>query len=322
MERAGLPENEARRLEVLKTLGLFETPPEERFDRFARFAQRLFSVPVAYVALVGKDTLWYKAMEGAEMEVSPRDISFCSHTLLTEDIMVVEDTHEDPRFIDSPFVSEPPHIRFYAGVKLNAEDDVCVGTLCIVDVKPRQLSKDDIEILRDLARMVEQEFRAQAMATTDDLTGLSNRRGFRSIAQHAISLCRRMDKPATLMFFDLDGFKAINDNHGHAEGDKVLQDLGKLLLEEFRNSDVIARLGGDEFCVLLTGTDAQQVDKPLTNLRAAIDAQNESLPYEIGYSVGTVAFEQDRHKQIEDLLLEADAAMYREKKSRKGDPTD
>jgi len=119
------------------------------------------------------------------------------------------------------------------------------------------------------------------------------------------------------MFFDLDGFKEINDNFGHAEGDKVLRDIGQLMIREFRNSDVVARLGGDEFCVLLTGTNAEGVDKPLENLEKALYEENMNLPYNVGYSVGTVAFEQDRHKQIEDLLLEADASMYRHKKIRK-----
>ena len=80
------------------------------------------------------------------------------------------------------------------------------------------------------------------------------------------------------------------------------------MLREFRNSDVVARLGGDEFCVLLTGTTAEGVEKPLANLSAAIDEENMNLPYEIGYSVGTVSFDPDRHQVIDDLLMEADAA--------------
>jgi|TARA_B110000263_G_C14966885_1_gene355190 diguanylate cyclase (GGDEF)-like protein len=71
-----------------------------------------------------------------------------------------------------------------------------------------------------------------------------------------------MKKTATLMFFDLDGFKLVNDSYGHAEGDKVLRDIGRMMLSEFRNSDVVARLGGDEFCVLLTGTNAEHIEKP------------------------------------------------------------
>ena len=317
MEIAAKPENEAERLDVLRSLGLLETPPEERFDRFTRFAQRLFDVPIAYISLIGEDIQWFKSIQGMEVEQTPRDVSFCSHTLLEDRLMIIEDALEDERFRTNPAVTSSPGIRFYAGIKLMAKDDLCIGTMCIVDTKPRVMPAEDIEILLDLARMVEQEFKAQAMATTDDLTGLSNRRGFRSIAQHGLALCRRMSKPASMMFFDLDGFKAINDNFGHAEGDKVLRDIGQLMLREFRNSDVVARLGGDEFCVLLTGTAAESIDKPLNNLTDAIREENLNLPYTIGYSVGTVSFDPDRHLQIDDLLMEADAAMYREKKIRK-----
>ena len=122
-----------------------------------------------------------------------------------------------------------------------------------------------------------------------------------------------------MLYFRAPDTDVDNDNYGHAEGDKVLRDIGRMMLYEFRNSDLVARLGGDEFCVLLTGTNAENVDKPLDNLAAAIHEENVNLPYEIGYSVGSVFFDPERHLQIDDLLMEADAAMYREKKVSKED---
>jgi diguanylate cyclase (GGDEF)-like protein len=317
VEIASKPENETERLEMIRSLGLLDTPPEERFDRFTRFAQRLFDVPIAFVSVIGEDDQWYKSIQGADIERSPRELSICSHTMLVDDILIVEDAVDDPRFRDNPIVAGPPYIRFYAGVRLNGHDDLCIGTLCLVDTKPRSLIREDVEILMDLARMVELEFLAQSMTTTDHLTGLSNRRGFRAIAEHATALCRRMAKPATLMYFDLDDFRQINDDFGHAEGDKVLREIGQLMLQEFRNSDVVARLGADEFCVLLTGTNADSIHKPLGNLTGAIHEENLNLPYDIAYSVGTVSFDPDRHQGIDDMLVEADAAMSREKQARK-----
>ena len=123
-----------------------------------------------------------------------------------------------------------------------------------------------------------------------------------------------------MLYFRAPDTDVDNDNYGHAEGDKVLRDIGRMMLYEFRNSDLVARLGGDEFCVLLTGTNAENVDKPLDNLAAAINEENVNLPYEIGYIVGSVSFDPERHLQIDDLLMEADAAMYREKKASKEDP--
>lgn len=270
------------------------------------------------MSLIGEDVQWFKSIQGMEVEQTPRELSFCSHTIIADDVLVVEDLTQDARFRDNPIVVNAPYVRFYAGVKLRAREEFSVGSLCIADTKVRSLTGDDLNILKDLAQMIEQEFHTQSMATTGELTGLSNRRGFRSIAQHSLALCRRLNKTASLMFFDLDGFKAVNDDYGHAEGDKVLRDIGRLMLNEFRNSDVVARIGGgDEFCVLLTGTNAENADKPLVNLSAALHEENMNLPYDVGYSVGTVSFDPERHQQVDDLLMEADASMYREKKQRK-----
>ncbi|MCB1693070.1 MAG: sensor domain-containing diguanylate cyclase [Pseudomonadales bacterium] len=309
MRIADKPENEKLRLKAIDDLGLWESPPEERFDRFVRFAQRLFDVPIAFVSIVGEDVQWFKSIEGLSIETSPRELAICGHTMLTDDVLVIEDCASDARVYGNPFVVQPPYVRFYAGVRLNAPGDLCIGTLCILDTRPRTLTRDDIGILRDLARMVELELLAQSKSSSDDLTGLSNRKGFNDISKHAIAWCRRMEKPATLMYFDIENFRSINDDFGTDQGDRVLKEIAALLLQEFRNSDVVARLGADEFCVLLTGTDADQVDKPLANLRDAIHEENLNHPYKVAYRVGTVSFDSKVHKGIDDLMAAADAEM-------------
>ena len=316
MEVAAKPDNEAERLEATLSLGLLDTPPEERFDRYTRFAQRLLEVPIAYVSFIGDDIQWFKSVQGLEIEQVPREQSFCSHTILTEEMMIVEDTIEDSRFRNNPFVVNPPYVRFYAGVKLNIREGICVGTFCVADIKPRYPSEEDMQLLKDLAHLLELEFHTQSIATTDELTGLSNRHGFRLIANHSIALCRRMDKAATLIVFDLDGFRYINGKYGHAEGDKVLRDIGQILLAEFRDSDVIGRIGGDEFCVLLTGTSTDNIEKPLQNLERALHEENINLPYNISYTFGTVPLDPKRHQNIDDVLRDADTVMYQQKKAR------
>ena len=316
MEVAAKPDNEAERLEATLSLGLLDTPPEERFDRYTRFAQRLLEVPIAYVSFIGDDIQWFKSVQGLEIEQVPREQSFCSHTILTEEMMIVEDTIEDSRFRNNPFVVNPPYVRFYAGVKLNIREGICVGTFCVADIKPRYPSEEDMQLLKDLAHLLELEFHTQSIATTDELTGLSNRHGFRLIANHSIALCRRMDKAATLIVFDLDGFRYINGKYGHAEGDKVLRDIGQILLAEFRDSDVIGRIGGDEFCVLLTGTSTDNIEIPLKNLERALHEENINLPYNISYTFGTVPLDPKRHQNIDDVLRDADTVMYQQKKAR------
>ena len=124
-----IPKNEEARLQVVQSLGLLDTPPEERFDRYTRFARQLLGVPIAFVSIIGDDTQWFKSAQGFSARQSPRELSFCTHTIVEDEMMVVEDAFMDPRFTDNPVVTGPPHLRFYAGVKLYVQDNICIGTL-------------------------------------------------------------------------------------------------------------------------------------------------------------------------------------------------
>ena len=220
-------------------------------------------------------------------------------------------------FATIPLVTGNPNIRFYAGSPLRVTNGSKLGTLCLMDIEPRELDEDDRALLRDLARMAEQELSAVQLATMDELTMLSNRRGFEALALHALNVCRRMDRPATLLFFDLDEFKQINDTFGHAEGDHALASFAETLRTVFRDSDVIGRLGGDEFVALLTHTDAAESADALARLKAMVDEKNQAAHrgYDLKYSVGEVACPPDQQVSVDALLAQADAAMYRHKKA-------
>ena len=319
MQTPPKPINEASRIDTLRSLNILDTSPEERFDRLTRLAKRLFGVPIALVSLVDEDRQWFKSCQGLGAAETPRDISFCGHAILGEDIFLIPDAALDERFHDNPLVTEEPHIRFYAGCPLKVPNGSKLGTLCIIDREPRELSSEDLELLRDLARMAEQELAAIQLATMDELTMISNRRGFEVLSANALGLCRRLDKPASLLFFDLDLFKQINDRFGHAEGDRALTDFARLLKESFRESDVLGRIGGDEFAVLLTSTNMVEVDITLQRLQQTIEAHNQAARrgYEIIFSVGAVEFDAARHNGVADLMAEADTLMYERKKNQR-----
>lgn len=322
MQTPDLPPDESARLQTLRALNVLDTSHEERFDRLTRLARRLFGVPIALVTLVDADRQWFKSCVGLPLRETSRDISFCGHAILGDDIMLVRDTLADIRFSDNPLVTGAPGIRFYAGCPLTISNGSRVGTLCLIDVVPRDLSDEDRELLRDLARMAEQELAAVHLATMDALTGLSNRRGFGALAQHALDVCARMHKPATCLFFDLDGFKQINDALGHAEGDRALTEFADLLRKSFRDSDVIGRVGGDEFAAVLIDSDATTTLDAMQRLRCDVDTHNRvaTRGYDLGYSVGKIAFNPARHGAIGTLLEDADAAMYVNKRSRAAAP--
>jgi diguanylate cyclase (GGDEF)-like protein len=313
------PDNEKERMETLRSLDILDTPPEERFDRLTRLARRLFGVPIAAVTLVDSDRQWFKSHPGLDAHEPPRDVSFCGHAILGDELFLVNDALKDARFADNPLVTGVPNIRFYAGCPLTVENGSRLGTLCLIDVKPRALDDEERVLLQDLARMAEQEIAAVHLATTDELTGLSNRRGFEALAEHAIRLCKRTVKPASLLFFDLNGFKQINDVYGHAEGDRALIAFATVLRTALRDSDVIGRLGGDEFVVLLTDSDESGTIQTVQRVRQQLDVFNSAAQtgYELHCSVGASTYSPGSEASVEEMLAEADGAMYAEKRGQR-----
>ncbi len=159
---------------------------------------------------------------------------------------------------------------------------------------------------------------AQARSLIDDLTGLYNRRGFFTLAEHQFKLNKRSQKSMVLVFADLDELKAINDNLGHPEGDRALVDTANLLRKTFRETDIMARIGGDEFVVLITElSDAKVV---LRRLHQNLERRNTkgNRPYQISLSIGMAHYNPLFPSSIEDLVRQADSSMYENKRDRQG----
>jgi diguanylate cyclase (GGDEF)-like protein len=313
------PENESTRLATLRTLRILDTPPEERFDRLTRLARHLFDVPIALVSLIDENRQWFKSCTGLEARETPRDVSFCSHAILQDDLLMIPDARADSRFRDNPLVVGEPNIRFYAGQPLTVPNGARLGTLCLIDRRPRTLDAKQRGLLLDLARIAEQELAAIELATVDDLTLIPNRRGFEALAQHALNVCKRMGHRASLLFFDLDGFKQINDSYGHAEGDRALATFAAALRNSFRQTDVIGRLGGDEFVALLTDAGDDETARALDRLRATLAGHEAAAErgYDIRFSVGQTQYDPARHATVIDLLAASDSQMYAHKMAQK-----
>lgn len=170
MQAPEIPENEAERLQTLRELCVLDTESEERFDALTRVAQALFQVPIALVSLVDADRQWFKSRQGLDVSETPRRISFCGHTILTPDVMLIADTLDDTRFADNPLVTAAPDIRFYAGAPLVMPNGHRIGTLCLIDRRPRAMTPDDVARLKDLASSVVREFnRGRLLASQEAL---------------------------------------------------------------------------------------------------------------------------------------------------------
>lgn len=310
------PPNEsgASRTTGLPALELLGADTDERFDRFTRLARHLFDTPIALLKLTGSDRRWVESRIRVASNDSRPEVGFCSEALLGDEVVIVPDATQDERLRDHPLVVDLPEIRFYAGCRVRAPDGSPLGTLCVIDHEPRDVTEDDADVLADLAWMLEQELKSLSLAIVDELTGLRNRRGFDALAEHTIAMCRRVDEPATLLYFDLDDFKAVNDDLGHAAGDRVLRRFAKHLRETFRDSDVVARVGGDEFCVLLTSATTEDIHRPLSLLKGRLEMSGgEPL---VSFSVGIAPYDPSRHTSARALVEEADQRMYEEKRGR------
>lgn len=158
MKIAPLPPDEDVRIAALRRYEILDSAPEEAFERITRLAQRLFDVPIALVSLVDVDRQWFKSCIGLDTRSTSRDVSFCAHAILGDDVLIVPDATLDPRFVDNPDVLGGPKIRFYAGAPLKTGDGASLGTLCVIDDHPRAgLSAPQRQTLADLARIVVDE---------------------------------------------------------------------------------------------------------------------------------------------------------------------
>lgn len=159
-----VPPDEAQRLAALLDLAVLDSGAEERFDRLTRLAARLLDVPIALVSLIDADRQWFKSRVGLDVAETPREVSFCAHAIMTDDLFVVSDASRDERFHDNPLVADDPSIRFYAGRPLHASGGERVGTMCVIDRRARDLSPDDRRTLDDLASLVERELQQRTLA--------------------------------------------------------------------------------------------------------------------------------------------------------------
>lgn len=316
MKTPPLPHNEAERLKTLLALKILDTHGEERFDRITRLTRRLFNVPIALVSLVDSDRLWFKSRLGFSANSAPRETSFCAHAILGEELFEVTDASQDERFADNPLVTGDAHIRFYAGYPLKAHNGCIMGTLCIIDTEPRQLEDDDRRLLHDLGKMVEDELASHISATTDPLTGISNRLGFEMLASQTLRLCQQKQLPATMVYMDLDGFAHQSERCGQQASEQLLQEFAQLLLRNFRDSDSVGHMNGDEFAAFMPDCDTDKAIAIMQRLEAGMRTLNSTHPdWLVGISWAKASL-LPQPTSVLGLLHEADQALYAVKRAR------
>lgn len=314
MMKAG---DEEARLRRLYEYNLLDTPREETFDRITRLAAAALNVPIAAVTLVDRDRQWFKSQQGLAVNETPREQSFCAHAMFGTEPMVVPDATLDSRFRANPLVTREPEIRFYVGVPLLAADGTALGALCAIDRKPRDVRPIELAMLADLANLTMEQLELRLLATRDGLTGAMRREPFLISAERDLAMARREGRPLSCLMIDVDNFKKINDQWGHAAGDEVLVRISAAIGAELRRGDTLGRMGGEEFCVVSPDTDLLGAKKLAERVRAAvaaveIDAEGRTIA--VTASVGVAQLQSHDTTPI-DVLKRADAALYDAKRN-------
>ena len=224
------PVDEVLRLEELCSLGVLDTPKEERFDRITRTAQTMFSVPIALISLIDHDRQWFKSRQGLAPEQTPRNISFCGHAILQDGAFVMENTDVNPRYMDNPLVTAAPFVKFYAGVPLRGPKGNKLGTLCIIDNVARKMDGDAIAALVDLAKWAEAEL---ASAYSFRLAYARESHLF-NILEHTIDGILTVDES--------DLIKAVNPAvlrmFGYQEHELLGHNIKMLMTESYRSTQL------------------------------------------------------------------------------------
>ncbi|WP_088329595.1 PAS domain S-box protein [Lacimicrobium sp. SS2-24] len=202
MQPPQYPENEDARLKALTHCALLDSAPEERFDRITAMAKAVFDVPIVLISLVDKDRQWFKSRQGLTATETPRDISFCGHAILTPDqLFIVSNAPLDPRFSDNPLVRSAPQIGFYAGAPIKDAQGFALGTLCLIDNRPRQLSDSQQQLLWDFAALVEREIQYQDTQSLNQQLQQSTEQ-YASLVRNipGVTYRRRNDKNWTMLY--------------------------------------------------------------------------------------------------------------------------
>ena len=318
--------SEVMRVQALRSLQVLDQPRRADLDGIARLAAHVCGAPTAAINLIDLSRHWSAAAYGCESAPVAREDSMCSTSILSRDVSYTPDASADTRWADNPFVNGVlDELKFYAAAPLILGGGEVIGTVCAFSCEAVELTRTQIERLRDLADLAvellelrEATDRLAHAALRDPLTGLPNRALFCESLDLALARHERGESATAVLFLDLDGFKGVNDEHGHAAGDQLLNAVAERLLATMRGADLVARFGGDEFAVLCESPAPRRSrpDAVVTRLRRAFERPFRvgDRDRTIGLSIGVANADGSPAAQ---LLVRADVAMYADKCARR-----
>ncbi len=321
--------------------------PEKAYDDITDLAALICETSISLVSLIDDGQQRFKSRHGIDAHQAPRAVHFCEQTIARPNVLlVVPDARRDKRFADTPPAVDETQIRFYAGAALVTSDGDPLGTLCVIDHVPRELTenqenalwalsrqvvalvelknavaelKDNTAQLRDYQSQLEEyqqrlertNARLRTLSVTDDLTGLNNRFAFEEELSNEFKLARQSGSPLSLLLLDADHFKSYNDEFGHPAGDDALRTIAGYLKESMRTTDFVARIGGEEFVIILPGTPADKARVLAERCRKVLEScACPERPVTVSIGISSL---DGRNIDSDTLISEADQALYHSK---------
>jgi diguanylate cyclase (GGDEF)-like protein len=307
-----IPADEEQRLRALQRFAVLDTPSDPHFERIVQLASEVLGMPIALVSLVDRDRQWFLARHGLDVQETPRHMAFCAHAIASDALLEVPDALQDERFSTNPLVVEDPKVRFYAGVPLQSEEGHNLGTLCVIDRKPRRLDPHQRTMLQMLADLVMRELQLRQRSMQCSVTGLFHRSVFFRFGQQEFERARNKGRSLALFNFDIDDFRQINMRWGHQAGDQVLLDLCSVAQQRLSAEDLFGRIGDEEFSILLVNSDISRALQLAEEIRLGI-AQMSGIfnhsDYHPNISGGITALAAS-DQSFSDLFYRADQALY------------
>jgi diguanylate cyclase (GGDEF)-like protein len=288
---------------------------EVPFENIVNLVQQTLRVPMCAVSLVDHHRQWFKARRGLGVRETARNISFCTHAIEQDDAFIIENALEHPLFKDNPLVTGEPYIRAYLGIPLRTPDGYNVGSLCGIDHEPRKFLPHEVEIMKSFAKLVVDELELRQIATSDGLTGALTRRAWMEGAASEVIRAQRYGKPLSFAILDIDKFKGVNDLYGHPSGDKVIQFLADICMQEQRQSDLFGRLGGEEFAFVLTDTSGENAYSFVNRVRQRFEESEIEISdgIKVGCTLSAGVAELTSDEDVESVIARADRCLYEAK---------
>ncbi|HWU63674.1 MAG TPA: sensor domain-containing diguanylate cyclase [Ensifer sp.] len=296
-------------LQALKT----DRNRDEAFERITALVRDIFNVDIAAISLIEGERQRFRSIQGLDLKELPLEASFCRSTWREGATVVLQDTLEDEEFRDHALVRETG-LRFYAGVVLRTAEGMPIGTICAIDSKPRAFSEREMRVLENLALIASNEFQLREFAQHDALTGALTRRHFLHETGRLCEIATRKKLQITVIMLDVDHFKSVNDQFGHASGDEVLRSLTAACTANLREYDLVGRMGGEEFAIALEGAseDGARTAERLRRAISGLQFTFDDAPMRVTASFGVASLRKSEC-DVTAALARADKALYKAK---------